>query len=117
MAYLDGVVIAVKTADREAYLDYARGIDAIFIEAGATRIVEGWGDDVPHGERTDFYRAVAANEDETIVFSWIEWPDKAARDAGWESLRGDARIGSAALPFDARRMIFGGFEMLHQIGG
>lgn len=115
MAYLDGVVIAVKTADRQAYLDYARTMDAIFIDAGATRIVEGWGDDVPHGQATDFYRAVAATEDETVVFSWIEWPDKAARDAAWESLRSDPRIATTPMPFDARRMIFGGFEALLQL--
>lgn len=116
MSYIDGVVIAVKTADRQTYLDYARTMDALFIEAGATRIVEGWGDDVPHGQATDFYRAVAATEDETVVFSWIEWPDKATRDAAWEALRGDPRMGATPMPFDAKRMIFGGFEALYQLG-
>jgi uncharacterized protein YbaA (DUF1428 family) len=79
MAYVDGFIIPVKKADRETYRAYAAKYDAVFREFGALSIVEAWGDDVPEGELTSFPRAVQANEDETVVFSWIVWPDKAAR--------------------------------------
>ena len=116
MAYIDGVLIAVKTADRAAFLEHARHTDALFIEYGATRIVEGWGDDVPHGSTTDFYRAVAATEGETVVFSWVEWPDKATRDAAWEKLRSEPRMMSLPMPFDGKRMVFGGFDAIYEVG-
>ncbi len=115
MSYVDGVVLAVSTEAQQAYLDFARAMDALFIEAGATRIVEGWGDDVPHGQATDFHRAVAAVEGETVVFSWIEWPDKPTRDAAWEKLRSDPRMQGVTMPFDGKRMIFGGFETIYDI--
>ena len=108
--YVDGFVIAVPAAKRQAFLDHARGIDPIFVEFGATRVVECWGDDVPDGTVTDFRRAVAAQDGETIVFAWIEWPDKATRDAGMARIRTDPRMMSGEVPFDGRRMIFGGFE-------
>ena len=74
-------------------------------------MVDGWGADVPHGERTDFHRAVAAAEGETVVFGYIEWPDKAARDAGFATAMADERM-QAPPPFDGKRMIFGGFDLL-----
>lgn len=114
MAYIDGIVIAVKTADKDAYLAFARQMDALFVSEGATRIIEGWGQDVPHGQQTDFYRAVAATEDETIVFSWVEWPDKATRDAAMsrmDELMKDPRMNPETnpMPFDGKRLIYGGF--------
>ncbi|MGJ3649421.1 DUF1428 domain-containing protein [Sphingomonas sp. GlSt437] len=117
MAYIDGIVIAVKTADKDAYLAFARQMDALFVSEGATRIIEGWGQDVPHGQQTDFYRAVAATEDETIVFSWVEWPDKATRDAAWQRLESNPAMAGTKPPFDGKRMIFGGFDVIHQVGG
>ena len=76
------------------------------------------GDDVPHGKQTDFYRAVAAKEDEAVLFSWIEWPDKAARDAGMQKVMEDPRMGpDNPMPFDGARMIFGGFSPVLDIGG
>ena len=110
MSYLDGFVIAAPTADKEKFIDHARRMDAIFLEFGALRVVEGWADDVPHGKVTDFYGAVQAKEDETIVFSWIEWPDKATRDAAMEKMQTDPRMMSEPMPFDGKRMIYGGFE-------
>lgn len=107
--YIDGFVIPVATADREKFIHHARTVDALFLEFGATRIVEGWGDDVPAGKHTDFARAVAATSEETVAFSWIEWPDKATRDAAFEKMQTDPRMMAEPMPFDGKRMIFGGF--------
>ncbi len=110
MSYIDGFVIAVPVANREAFLAHAHAIDALFLEFGATRVVECWGDDVPEGKLTDFRRAVQATADEAVVFSWIEWPDKATRDAGMEKAMNDPRAAQwGEIPFDGKRMIFGGF--------
>ena len=111
MSYIDGFVIAVPTARKQEFLAHAREFDPVFIEYGATRVVEGWGDDVPDGKQTDFKRAVQATGDETVVFSWIEWPDKATRDTGMEKMMKDPRMDPEKnpMPFDGKRMIFGGF--------
>ena len=111
MTYLDGFVIAVPTANKQQFIDHAKQSDSVFLELGARRIVEAWGDDVPDGKLTDFRRAVQATGDETVVFSWIEWPDKATRDAAMPKLMSDPRLQpeSNPMPFDGKRMIFGGF--------
>ena len=110
MSYIDGFVIAVPHANREQFIGYARAFDPIFMEFGAIRVVECWGDNVPDGKLTDFRRAVQAKEDESVVFSWVEWPDKATRDAGMGKLMKDPRMDAATdMPFDGKRMIFGGF--------
>ena len=111
MTYIDGFVAAVPNDARQAYTDYANRIDALFIEYGATRVVDGWGEDVPHGQQTDFYRAVAATNTETVVFGYIEWPDKATRMAAWDRIMHDDRMGGDA-PFDGKRMIFGAFDAI-----
>ena len=118
MSYVDGFVIAVPTANREKFIDHARQFDPIFIEFGATRVLEGWGDDVPRGQVTDFFRAVQAKDDETVVFSWVEWPDKATRDAGMKKMMDDPRMDPATspMPFDGKRMIFGGFSAALDLG-
>ena len=110
MAYIDGFVIAAPTANKQAFLDHARQMDSIFIEFGALRVMEAWGDDVPDGKLTDFKRAVQAKDNETVVFSWIEWPDKATRNAAMEKMRNDPRMVPHEMPFDGKRLIFGGFE-------
>lgn len=116
MPYIDGFVIAVPTANRDKFIAHATKADSMFLEHGATRVVECWGDDVPDGKQTDFRRSVAAREDESIVFSWIEWPDKATRDSGMARLKelgeSDERMSQETnpMPFDGARMIFGGFE-------
>lgn len=85
--------------------------DAIFLEFGAIRVVECRGHDVPDGKLTDFRRAVQAKQYESVVFSWVEWPDKAARDAGMAKFMQDPRVEAAGDgPFDGKRMIFGGFK-------
>ena len=112
MAYVDGFVAAVPVANKQAYIEHAREAAVLFKEWGATRIVETWGDDVPAGKQTDFMRAVAAKDDEAIVFSWIEYPDKATRDAVGQKMMTDARMQAMKMPFDGARMIYGGFESL-----
>jgi uncharacterized protein YbaA (DUF1428 family) len=119
MTYIDGFVIAVPTANKERFGEHASMADAVFLELGATRVVECWGDDVPEGTVTDFRRAVQATGDETVVFSWIEWPDKATRDAAMPKMMEDPRMQPDAnpMPFDGKRMIFGGFAPVVQLGG
>ena len=119
MSYIDGFVIAVRTADKETYTDYARRMDALFLDFGATRVVECWGDDVPAGETTSFPMAVKAGEDETVVFSWTEWPDKETRDASWAKMMADPRFDPATnpMPFDGKRMIYGGFSPVVMLEG
>jgi uncharacterized protein YbaA (DUF1428 family) len=113
MAYIDGFVVPVPEGKKEAYREMAAKASEIFREHGATRVVECWGDDVPHGKVTDFYRAVAAEEGETVVFSWVVWPSREARDAGNEKMMADQRMQPGPdIPFDMKRLIFGGFELL-----
>jgi uncharacterized protein YbaA (DUF1428 family) len=110
MSYIDGFVMAVPDTNKQAFIDHAGKFDPIFLEFGATRVLECWGDDVPDGKLTDFRRAVQAKEGESIVFSWVEWPDKATRDAGMEKFMQDQRMQAAGdMPFDGKRMIYGGF--------
>lgn len=116
MSYIDGFVIAVPDTNRELFIEHARTLDAIFLEFGAIRVMECWGNDVPEGKLTDFRRAVKASPGESVVFSWIEWPDKASRDAGMAKIMDDPRMAAAAkMPFDGRRMIFGGFEPVVEV--
>lgn len=115
MTYIDGFVIAVPTAHKDKFIKHANEADGMFMELGATRILECWGDDVPKGKLTDFHRAVQAKDDETVAFSWVEWPDKATRDAAFgkmnELMKTDPRMNPEKnpMPFDGKRMIFGGF--------
>jgi uncharacterized protein YbaA (DUF1428 family) len=116
MPYIDGFVTAVPTANKQKFIDQAKSADSVFIELGATRILECWGDDVPDGKLTDFRKAVQAKDEETVVFSWIEWPDKATREAGMgrmnELMKTDDRLNPEKnpMPFEGKRMIFGGFS-------
>ena len=114
MNYIDGFVIAVPTANKDTYVQHARLAAAIFKEHGALRVTECWGDDVPEGQLTSFSMAVKKEPDETVVFSWIEWPSREVRDAGMEKVMQDPRLKPDAnpMPFDGKRMIYGGFHML-----
>ena len=109
--YIDGFVAPVPEGNRDAYLAMAEKAAGIFREHGALRVVEGWGDDVPEGKVTDFFRAVKAEPGERIVFSWVEWPSKEARVAGWEKVMADERMkpDHDNMPFDGMRMFWGGF--------
>jgi uncharacterized protein YbaA (DUF1428 family) len=107
--YVDGAVIAVPAANKAAYRERALAMAGLFRTHGATGVVDAWGDDVPEGKVTDFQRAVKVEGDEVVVFSWIEWPSKAARDAGWERMMGEPLMQTGEPLFDGKRMIYGGF--------
>jgi uncharacterized protein YbaA (DUF1428 family) len=109
--YTDGFVVPVPEGKREAYRELAARMAKVFREHGATRVVEAIADDVKHGKVTDFYRAVKAEEGETVVFSFIEWPDKQTRDDAWAKIMNDpAMKPEGDMPFSGQRMFWGGFE-------
>lgn len=114
MTYVDGFVVAVPTKNRELYKKHAESAAAVFKEHGALKLVECWGDDVPEGKLTSFPMAVKRRDDETVVFSWITWPSREARDAGMKKVMEDPRLQHDInpMPFDGKRMIYGGFEMI-----
>ena len=121
MSYIDGFVIAVPTSNKQKFIEHGRQVDSIFTDLGAMRVVECWADDVPEGKVTDFGKAVQAAEDESVVFSWIEWPDKETRDAAMETMMSedfkDERMDAKKnpMPFDGKRMIYGGFEPIVEL--
>jgi len=114
MKYVDGFVAAVPTANREVYRKHAQIAAAVFKEYGALEVMECWGDDVPEGKLTSFPMAVKRKQDETVIFSWIVWPSRAARDEGMKKSMEDPRLDMKAnpMPFDGQRLIYGGFEVL-----
>ena len=109
MSYIDGFVIPVPTANREDYRAHEAKWWPYFRDSGAPGLAICWGDDVPDGKVTDFRRAVAATPDETVVFCWMTWPDKATRDAAYATMMADD-MPMPEMPFDGRRLIHGGFE-------
>lgn len=121
MSYIDGFVIPVPAAHKEKFIAHASYTDTLFKELGAIRVIECWGDDVPAGEVTDFRRAVNAKDDEIVVFSWVEWPDKETRDAAevrmHEMMDSDERFdeNKNPVPFDGKRMIYGGFQSIVEL--
>lgn len=112
MPYIEGFIAAVPNANKEAYIQSAKKAVAYFKKLGATRYVECWGDDVPKGAVTDFYKATQAKDGETPIFSWIEYPDKATRDSANKRMRDDPEMANMEMPFDGKRMFWGGFELL-----
>lgn len=112
MPFLDITVIPVPTANKAAYLDHSAKTTPFFREQGATAVTEAWGEDVPDGNLTDFKKAVQLQDGETVAVGWITWPDKATRDAAWEALMKDERMMGMEMPFDGKRMIFAGFDVV-----
>jgi uncharacterized protein YbaA (DUF1428 family) len=114
MTYVDGFVLAVPTANREAFRKHAAAAALLIREYGALSVAECWGDDVPEGQLTSFPMAVKRELDETVVFSWIVWPSREARNAGMAKFMADPRMQpeNNPMPFDGKRMIYGGFEMI-----
>ena len=114
MNYIDGYVVAVPRENKEKYIELARNVAAVFKKHGALNLVECWGDDVPDGKVTSFPMAVQCKEGEVVVFSWITWPSKAVRDKGMENAMADPLFANQGepMPFDGKRMIFGGFQMI-----
>jgi uncharacterized protein YbaA (DUF1428 family) len=114
MTYVDGLVAAVPTSNREIYKKHAEAAAVVFKEHGALKLVECWGDDVPEGKVTSFPMAVKRKDDETVVFSWIIWPSRNVRDEAMKKVMADPRLKPDVnpMPFDGKRMIYGGFEMI-----
>jgi uncharacterized protein YbaA (DUF1428 family) len=110
-SYIDGFVVPVPEGNRDAYRKLAAKMAKVFRQHGATRVIEAIADDVDHGEVTDFYRAVKAEDGETVVFSFIEWPDKKSRDDAWAKIMADESLKpEGEMPFNGQRMFWGGFE-------
>ncbi len=111
MNYVDGFVAAVPTANREAFIEHASKAAVILKKLGALSVVECWGDEVPEGKLTSFHMAVQCKPDETVIFSWITWPSKEARDEGMKKMMDEPSMQPDVnpMPFDGKRLIYGGF--------
>ena len=114
--YIDGFVIPVRKDKKDAYLKMAQMAAEIWRDHGALEIIECWGDDVPDGKLTSFPMAVKLEPDEVVVFSWVTWASKEARDAGNEKVMADPRMNpeNMEMQFDGKRMIYGGFTLLNK---
>jgi len=110
--YINGFVVAVPEGNKDKYRQVAEQFWNIAKEYGALTQVEGWESDISDGKVTDFRRAVKAEDGEKIVFSWVTWPDKNTADASHDKMMADPRMKTMGMPFDGKRMIFGGFEPL-----
>jgi uncharacterized protein YbaA (DUF1428 family) len=110
--YVDGIVVPVPTDRRDDYARLAAANAKVFREFGATRVVETLSEDIQHGKVTEFYRAVKAEDGEKVAFSFIEWPDKTARDQAWQKIMQDQRMQHGGGLFDGKRMFWGGFEVI-----
>lgn len=112
IGYMDGTVMPVPAGSKDAYASAARQMASLFQEYGALSVVDCWGDNLPEGKVNDFHTAVLRKPDEAVVFSWINWKDKAARDTGWEKIMADPRMqefGPHTVGADMGRMIYGSF--------
>jgi len=116
MPYVDGFLIPVPNARKEEYRAHEAKWWPWFRDKGATGLVVCWGDEVPEGTQTDFRRAVDLQADETVVFAWMTWPDKATRDKSFAAMMEDSSMEMAEMPFDGKRMVYGGFTPILQEG-
>ena len=118
MTYFDGFVAPVPKANKDAYLKFNKAMAPFLLEAGVGRFVEAWANDVPDGKLTDFRKSVNAKDDEDVVFAFFEYDSKETRDAATEKMRSDERMKElgASMPFDGKRLIFGGFDAIVEEG-
>jgi uncharacterized protein YbaA (DUF1428 family) len=116
MPYVDGFIVAVPKKNLDAYVRLAKRSGKIWREHGALDYREWLADDVKVGKRTSFPRSVKLKSGETVVFSWITYKSRAHRDRVNKKVMADPRLKGMmdlkTLPFDAKRMIYGGFESL-----
>jgi uncharacterized protein YbaA (DUF1428 family) len=112
--YIQGFVVPVSADKKAAYQGIAEQFWEIAKDYGAQSHVEAWEADVPDGQVTDFRRAVNLKPDEKVVFSWVIWKDRASAEASHGKMMEDPRMKAFGtdMPFDGKRMIFGGFEPL-----
>ena len=116
MSYFDGFLAAVPVANKADYIRQATDAwERIFRDMGALSMTETWADDVPDGEVTSFPMAVKKKDDEAVIFSWVEWPDKATRDAAWKKMMEMGPDAMGEMPFDGKRMMYGGFQPIVEV--
>ncbi|MEX1234624.1 MAG: DUF1428 domain-containing protein [Roseovarius sp.] len=115
--HYQGFTLAVPEENKADYVEMADWGWKMFQEHGALGVVEAWGEDVPRGKKTDFYRATKAEDGEVPVFSWVAWPDRATCDAAAKAM--EAEMGEAQMPpmpFDGMRMMWASFEPIFDSG-
>jgi len=117
MSYVDGFLVPVPQGEKENYRALAEKMAGKLSDLGALQVVEGWGNDLQRGKVTDFFMAVKAEDGENVVFSFVVWPSKDVRDKGWEKLMADPEMqpGTQPMPFDGKRMFWGGFEPIVEV--
>lgn len=111
------MVAPVPTANKAAYLDYAREVGALFKQHGALATTDCWGNDVPEGKLTSFPMSVKCGPGETVAIGWITWASKESRAKAWESLMKEPKMqpGAMHMPFDGKRMIYGAFDIILEL--
>lgn len=116
MGYIDGFLAAIPKENKQKFIEHSMVCTAVLKNCGALSVVDCWEDDVPEGELTSMPMAVQKKEDEVVVFSWITWPSKAVRDEGMQKFMADPMMSpeNNPMPFDGKRVIFGGFEMIQE---
>lgn len=114
MSYVDCFVAPVPIANKAKYIEHAQIAAQVFKDCGALEVVENWADDIPEGELTSLPMAVKATAEEAVVFSWVVWPSKSVRDAGWAAMMQDPRMAPEVnpMPLDGKRLIYGGFNTI-----
>ncbi|MDF0594527.1 DUF1428 domain-containing protein [Psychromarinibacter halotolerans] len=112
MSYVQGFMLAVPEANKDAYREMAEKGWSMFKRYGALSMQENWASDVQDGKVTSFPKAVKLEEGEAVVFSWIVWPDQKTYHAAWEKMMQDPEMEGMEMPFDGMRMMWGGFEVL-----
>jgi len=119
MSYVDFFSLPLPTANEAEYKKLAHVFAEVMKPLGLIKYIEALADDVPRGEVTDFYRAVAAKEGETVVAAFALWPDKETRDRAWAEAMKDPRMTEMdghKRVFDGKRMYWGGFKPILEVG-